>query len=421
MYPHQHPTSSRSPNFSTISERSDEQEVLNGSEASSRPGSTTPSDLTRYATPFAGPQTGVSQNATTPMNIPIVTSSARHPLPVPPTATSFRYQVPRHTDGPSSQTSSNTSASTPTYTYSALPITTQAYHASNVPVLTRSTNHAQLASAPLRASTPTDAAYDPYRPTFSDVSDNQAYSGLLPFPKPNTPSIISQNYNASLFRPGTAGSIAFGASAATPAPPTQHYQAIPRQIAISRADAAQLQEIPLTRTNSSKRSAPRDWFASDSPIKKAVPEDLLAEARQRLLEEPHKYGIDPAKYSFDYHRDSRASPASLQSTESDARPISAEVSPTIFAESPQLAEFDLATGQSGSGGLRSGSLSKSDADDEKANWHFGAPPTDAHERRHKAKKRIALTHGNLVMELPISRQLSEWLFQRGDGEMATVR
>jgi hypothetical protein len=53
--------------------------------------------------------------------------------------------------------------------------------------------------------------------------------------------------------------------------------------------------------------------------------------------------------------------------------------------------------------------------------HFGPAPSHPMLRRNKTKKRIALTNGNLVLDLPIPTRLAGFLPRKGEEEFMTMR
>ncbi|PWN52460.1 hypothetical protein IE53DRAFT_385106 [Violaceomyces palustris] len=57
-----------------------------------------------------------------------------------------------------------------------------------------------------------------------------------------------------------------------------------------------------------------------------------------------------------------------------------------------------------------------------ATQHFGpAPPRGAQLRRHKTKKNVRLTQGNLVLDCPVPTKLQTFLSRRGEEEFTTMR
>jgi chitin synthase len=53
--------------------------------------------------------------------------------------------------------------------------------------------------------------------------------------------------------------------------------------------------------------------------------------------------------------------------------------------------------------------------------HFGLPPEGRVTRRHKTKKRVPLTAGNLVIDLKIPTRLESFLPTKGEPEMMSTR
>ena len=53
--------------------------------------------------------------------------------------------------------------------------------------------------------------------------------------------------------------------------------------------------------------------------------------------------------------------------------------------------------------------------------HYGAPPEERMVRRGKTKKRIPLTDGNLVIDLPVPSTLDKVIMRRDLEDMQSVR
>ncbi|CAD6930773.1 unnamed protein product, partial [Tilletia controversa] len=77
---------------------------------------------------------------------------------------------------------------------------------------------------------------------------------------------------------------------------------------------------------------------------------------------------------------------------------------------------ELGTAEEEDGGGPAGSMNGYDTQ------HFGpAPPPGAQLRRHKTKKNVALTQGNLVLDCPVPTKLQSFLSRRGEDEFLTMR
>nr|UOP56887.1 putative chitin synthase 3 [Thecaphora frezii] len=85
-----------------------------------------------------------------------------------------------------------------------------------------------------------------------------------------------------------------------------------------------------------------------------------------------------------------------------------------FGGHPRSSSFtSVYTTSPGTGGLAEAALETQ---------HFGpAPAHGAQLRRHKTKKNVRLTHGNLVLDCPVPSKLQTFLSRRGEDEFTTMR